>query len=188
MRKLANDELNRISAEDFKKALKLPLVIVLDNLRSMHNVGSVFRTADAFLIEKIFLCGITATPPHREIYKTALGATESVAWEYVSDPEHCVLQLKKQGYHIVSVEQTDQSIMLQDFYADFIKEKYALVFGNEMEGVSEKVIASSDFSIEIPQFGTKHSLNIAVSAGMVIWEFCRSYIKSGMPVFDRRIR
>jgi 23S rRNA (guanosine2251-2'-O)-methyltransferase len=173
MRKLANEELNRISVEDYKKTAKTPIVLVLDNVRSLNNIGSIFRTADAFLIEKIFLCGITATPPHREIHKTALGATESVDWEYIESTTNCIHQLKAKGYKVISIEQADKSIMLNQFKIDFSENKYALIFGNEVEGVSEDVVAISDYCIEIPQFGTKHSLNIAVSAGMVIWEFCR---------------
>jgi 23S rRNA (guanosine2251-2'-O)-methyltransferase len=173
MRKLANEELNRISVEDYKKTEKTPIVIVLDNVRSLNNIGSVFRTADAFLIEKIFLCGITATPPHREIHKTALGATESVDWEYVSETIDCVQRLKSEGYIIISIEQADESVMLNDYKVDFLQNKYALIFGNEVEGVSEQIVTLSDVCIEIPQFGTKHSLNIAVSVGMVTWEFCR---------------
>jgi tRNA G18 (ribose-2'-O)-methylase SpoU len=174
MRKLANEELNRISVEDYKNAAKTHLIIVLDNVRSLNNIGSVFRTADAFLIEKIFLCGITATPPHREIHKTALGATESVDWEYIESTASCIQQLKAKGYKVISIEQADESIMLNEFKVDFTENKYALVFGNEVEGVAEDAVAISDYCIEIPQFGTKHSLNIAVSVGMVIWEFCRN--------------
>ena len=173
MRKLANEELNRLSVEDFKKTNKTPLVIVLDNVRSLNNIGSVFRTADAFLLEKIYLCGITATPPHREIHKTALGATDSMDWEYVAETKDCVTQLKQAGYIIISVEQANESVLLQNFQPDFSDKKYALVFGNEVEGVQEAVVTLSDFCIEIPQFGTKHSLNIAVSVGMVVWEFCK---------------
>ncbi len=173
MRKLANEELNRLSVEDFKNTTKTPLVIVLDNVRSLNNIGSVFRTADAFLLEKIFLCGITATPPHREIHKTALGATDSMDWEYIAETTDCVQQLKSQGYIIIAVEQTDESVLLQNFQPDFSSKKYALVFGNEVEGVQEAVVTLSDYCIEIPQLGTKHSLNIAVSVGMLVWEFCR---------------
>lgn len=173
MRKIANEELNRLSVEDFKSAAKKPLVIVLDNIRSLNNIGSVFRTADAFLIEKIYLCGITATPPHREIHKTALGATESVAWEYVENTIDCINQLKSEGYKILSVEQTEGSTMLQNFQPNFTHEKYVLVFGNEVEGVADEVIAVSDYCIEIPQYGTKHSLNISVSVGIVVWEQCK---------------
>ncbi len=173
MRKIANEELNRLSVEDFKNAVKKPLVIVLDNIRSLNNIGSVFRTADAFLVEKIYLCGITATPPHREIHKTALGATESVAWEYAENTIDCVTKLKTEGYQILSVEQAEGSVMLQNFQPDFSSHKYVLVFGNEVEGVADEVIAVSDYCIEIPQYGTKHSLNISVSVGIVVWELFR---------------
>jgi tRNA G18 (ribose-2'-O)-methylase SpoU len=173
MRKIANEELNRLSVEDFKSATKKPLVVALDNIRSLNNIGSVFRTADAFLVEKIFLCGITATPPHREIHKTALGATESVAWEYAENTIDCITKLKNEGYKILSVEQAEGSTLLQNFQPDFTNEKYVLVFGNEVEGVSDEVITISDYCIEIPQYGTKHSLNISVSVGIVIWELCK---------------
>ena len=169
MRKLKNEELNRISEEEYKKADKLNACIVLDDIRSMNNVGSAFRTSDAFRVEKIYLCGITATPPHREINKTALGATETVDWEHVSDAVLLVSRLKKDGYVIVSVEQADDSVMLNDF-APVKDKKYAFVFGNEVFGVSEAVVAASETVLEIPQFGTKHSLNISVSMGMVIWD------------------
>lgn len=178
MRKIANEELNRLSVEDFKKTAKKPLVIVLDNIRSLNNIGSVFRTADAFLVEKIFLCGITATPPHREIHKTALGATESVAWQYIENTIDCITQLKKEGYKILSVEQAEGSTMLQNFKPEFSNEKYALVFGNEVEGVNDEIIALSDYCIEIPQYGTKHSFNIAVSVGIVMWQFCKPETKT----------
>ncbi len=170
MRKLANEELGRLSAEEFKAGNKSPYVIVLDNIRSMHNVGSVFRTADAFAATGVYLCGITATPPHREISKTALGADQTVAWEHVPDTLALIQQLKADGYMIASIEQADNSVMLQQFIPQ-AGTKYALVFGNEVEGVSAEVVAASDFCIEIPQLGTKHSLNISVSAGIVIWDF-----------------
>jgi tRNA G18 (ribose-2'-O)-methylase SpoU len=173
MRKIANEELNRLSVEDFKSVAKKPLVIVLDNIRSLNNIGSVFRTADAFLVEKIYLCGITATPPHREIHKTALGATESIAWEYVENTIDCIEQLKDEGYKILSVEQAEGSTMLQNFQPNFTNEKYVLVFGNEVDGVADEVIAASDYCVEIPQYGTKHSLNISVSVGIVVWELCK---------------
>jgi len=169
MKKLKLDELGRISIDEFKNTDKIPVCILLDNVRSLHNVGSAFRTADAFLIEKIFLTGITGKPPHREIEKTALGATESVDWAYYERPEECVDELKQNGYGIVAVEQTTESIPLQKFV---VKEngKICLVFGNEINGVSEEVIARTDIAIEIPQHGTKHSLNISVCLGIVIWE------------------
>jgi 23S rRNA (guanosine2251-2'-O)-methyltransferase len=168
MKKLKLDELGRISPLDYKNAEKLPLVIVLDNVRSLHNVGSAFRTADAFLVEKIFLTGITGTPPNREIHKTALGATESVPWEYLPDASEVVEGLKKQGYTIVIVEQTTESIPLHHF--NFLDHKrVALVFGNEVNGISDKVIPIADFAIEIPQAGSKHSLNVSVCLGIVAW-------------------
>ena len=170
MRKLSNEELNRISKEEFKSKPKTPVVIVLDNVRSMNNVGSIFRTADAFLLEGIYLCGITAYPPHREIEKTALGATSTVAWKYFSKTIEAIEQLKKDGYEILSVEQTDSSVPLNKFPVS-PEIKYALIFGHEMNGISEEVIQASDFSLEVPQYGTKHSLNIAVCAGIVVWEF-----------------
>lgn len=169
MRKLTNEELNRISKEEFRERNKTPLVIVLDNVRSMNNVGSIFRTADAFLIESIYLCGITAQPPHREIEKTALGATSTVAWKYFSKTVEAIQQLKTSSYEIIAVEQTDSSIPLNKFSVSSEK-KYALVFGHEMNGISEEVIQLSNASIEVPQYGTKHSLNIAVCAGIVVWE------------------
>ena len=170
MRKLKNEELNRVSVEEFKNKKKIPLVVVLDNVRSMNNVGAAFRTSDAFSIEKIFLCGITATPPHREINKTALGATESVDWEYVKTATTLIDRLKSQQYVVVSIEQVQNSVMLQKFQPD-VNKKYALVFGNEAFGVDDQVVALSDICVEIPQFGTKHSLNISVSIGIVIWDF-----------------
>ncbi|MFT6866243.1 MAG: 23S rRNA (guanosine2251-2'-O)-methyltransferase [Cyclobacteriaceae bacterium] len=170
MRKLKNEELNRISDEAYKSSLKLNACIVLDNIRSMNNVGSAFRTSDAFRIEKIYLCGITATPPHREINKTALGATETVDWQHEKETSELIDKLANDEYIIVSVEQADQSIMLDEFQPDRDK-KYAFVFGNEVFGVSDDVIAKSDVVLEIPQFGTKHSLNISVSLGVVVWDF-----------------
>ncbi len=169
MRKLKTDELNRITADLFKVAPKAPVVIVLDNIRSHHNVGSVFRTADAFRIEALHLCGITGTPPHREIHKTALGATESVIWKYFADTAGSVETLKKESYRIIAVEQTDSSIPLQE-YKPVAAGKIALVFGNEVHGIEDSVLDMADESIVIPQFGTKHSLNISVSAGIVLWE------------------
>ena len=171
-RKLRNDELERLSADDFKKADKLKITVVLDNVRSQHNIGSVFRTADSFFIEKIILCGICATPPTPEIHKSALGAEFSVDWEYFKETEEAVENLKKDGYIIISVEQAERSISLENFNPDPTK-KYALVFGNEVKGVSQSVVDISDDVLEIPQFGTKHSLNISVSAGVVLWECCK---------------
>ncbi|MCU0357220.1 MAG: RNA methyltransferase [Cyclobacteriaceae bacterium] len=172
MQKLKLEELGRITVDQFKDAEKLPVVILLDNVRSLHNVGSAFRTADAFRAEKIFLTGITGTPPHREIHKTALGATESVAWEYAEQPVAAVRLLKKQGYKILVVEQTDQSLPLHQLTIAQ-HENVCLVFGNEIHGVSEEVIALADAAIEIPQSGTKHSLNVSVCLGIVMWEFFR---------------
>lgn len=168
MRKLQNSELERLTAEEFREAEKTPLVLVLDNVRSLNNIGSVFRTADAFLIEKIFLCGITATPPNKDIRKTALGATESVAWEYRKDAVALVKELRK-DHQCLAIEQTEQAILLQDF-APRPGTKYALVFGNEVKGVGQEVVNACQGVLEIPQFGTKHSLNIAVSAGVVVWD------------------
>ncbi|RZS95632.1 RNA methyltransferase [Cecembia calidifontis] len=170
MKKLSMEELNRLSVEEFKKTDKTPLAIVLDNVRSLNNVGSAFRTSDAFLIEKICLCGITGTPPHREIQKTALGATESVEWEYHDTTAGAIDQLRREGFVICSFEQVDQSVFLNEFHPEQEK-KYALVFGNEVFGIDHEVILSSDHVLEIPQLGTKHSLNISVSMGIAIWDF-----------------
>ena len=169
MRKLKITELNRISAEEFKEAEKLPLVIVLDDIRSLHNIGSVFRTSDAFRIECIYLCGITATPPHPEMHKTALGAEFTVDWKYVNNAVEAVDNLQREGYIVYSVEQAQGSVMLNEVELDRTK-KYAIVMGNEVKGVQQEVIDHSDGCIEIPQYGTKHSLNVSVTAGIVIWE------------------
>lgn len=169
MRKLKNSELNRLEIADFKKSAKTPIIIILDNIRSLNNIGSVFRSSDAFLIKKIYLCGITATPPNNEIRKTALGSTNSVDWEYAEDTIEVVKMLQQEGTIVCSIEQADKALMLNEFQPDDSKE-YAFVFGNEVKGVSQKVVSASDFVIEIPQFGTKHSLNISVSAGVVIWD------------------
>ncbi|NCQ15907.1 MAG: RNA methyltransferase [Flavobacteriales bacterium] len=169
MRKLKNSELGRLSVEDFKLIEKTPLIIVLDNIRSLNNIGSLFRMSDAFLIEKIYLCGITAKPPHKDIHKTALGSTETVEWEYVENTLNLVHKLKSDGVKICSIEQAENATMLNDFKPQH-KTTYALVFGNEVKGVSQNVVSASDLVIEIPQFGTKHSLNISVSAGIVIWD------------------
>jgi tRNA G18 (ribose-2'-O)-methylase SpoU len=167
MRKLENSELERKSIADFKEAQKTPLLLILDDIRSLNNIGSVFRTSDAFLIEKIFLCGITATPPNKEINKTALGATETVAWEYHENVLEVISNLKNDGVNVFAIEQVESAIYLQNF--EVLKdEKYALVFGNEVFGVSQKAVELCDGAIEIPQLGTKHSLNIAVSAGIVV--------------------
>ena len=170
MRKLLNEELNRLDVEGYKSAPKNPVVVVLDNIRSLNNIGSAFRTSDAFRIEAVYLCGITAVPPHRDIQKTALGATESVDWKYFKTTEEAVAELKKRSFHVVSVEQADKSIDLQNFNID-TKSKYAFIFGNEVKGVDEEVVMLSDDVVEIPQFGTKHSLNISVSVGIVLWNY-----------------
>jgi tRNA G18 (ribose-2'-O)-methylase SpoU len=171
MKKLKLEELGRISVDQFKEVEKLPVCLVLDNVRSLHNVGSAFRTADAFRVEKIYLTGITGTPPHREIHKTALGATESVVWEYAEKPEDIVQQLKAAGYKIIIIEQTDASTSLHEFKR-LKDEKICLVFGNEINGVSDSVIQHADVALEIPQSGTKHSLNVSVCIGVVLWEIC----------------
>lgn len=175
-RKLKLWELNRPSVEEFKAGRKFPLILILDNIRSLNNVGTFFRTADAFNVEKIYICGITAQPPHREIQKTALGATESVEWEYVDNIESLIKTLKNKNIKICSVEQTEQTEMLQEFRIAS-SQKYALVMGNEVDGVSQRVIDISDHILEIPQFGTKHSLNVAVCCGVILWEFVRFYKK-----------
>ena len=169
MRKLKNSELVRLSIPEFKDADKLPVVVVLDNVRSLNNIGSVFRTADAFLIERVMLCGITACPPHKDIHKTALGATESVDWEYYPETLDAIQGLKKKGYIIIAVEQTEESVSLDHFQLAQ-DEKYAFVFGHEIKGVQQEIVDLSDISLDIPQFGTKHSLNISVCVGMVLWE------------------
>ncbi len=176
MRKLKNCELNRLSVDEFKQSAKTPLIVVLDNIRSLNNIGSVFRTCDAFLIEKIYLCGITAKPPHKDIHKTALGSTESVAWEYVKSTIDLIEKLKAENVLILSIEQAENATLLNDFTPQQ-QTTYAIVFGNEVKGVSQDVVSASDIVIEIPQFGTKHSLNISVSVGVVIWDMF-SKIKS----------
>lgn len=175
MRKLSNSELNRISVDEFKKSDKTPIIVVLDNVRSLNNIGSIFRTADAFKLEAIYLCGICATPPHKEIHKTALGAEDSVYWEYFETAKEAVWKLKKEEYEVVAVEQTEKSIMLEKFPLDE-QLKYALVFGNEVKGIEQDVINLCNESVEIPQFGTKHSFNVSVSAGIVLWEWYRRLI------------
>lgn len=169
MRKLKNNELGRISVDEFKAVDKTPLIVVLDNVRSLNNIGSVFRTSDAFLIEKIYLCGITATPPNKDIHKTALGATESVDWEYVENTLDIIKKLKRDDVKVLSIEQAENATKLDDFLPEKGK-KYAIVMGNEVKGVQQEVINASDFCIEIPQLGTKHSLNISVTTGIVIWD------------------
>lgn len=163
-------ELQRTDVESFKKQEKTPIAIVLDNVRSMHNVGSAFRTADGFAIEKIYLCGITGKPPHREIEKTALGATQSVAWEHYAETSVVVDQLRAEGYTIVAIEQADDSVMLHRFTPEAQK-KYAFIFGNEVNGVDEEVMKKIDNCVEIPQYGTKHSLNVSVAIGIILWDF-----------------
>lgn len=170
MRKLKNEELHRLDVDGFKQAQKTPVVIILDNIRSLNNIGSVFRTADAFLIEKIYLCGITATPPHKDIRKTALGATESVDWEYSESTLQLVAKLKSEGYTVLAIEQAESAEMLHEYSVESTR-KYALIFGNEVKGVGQEVVNACDGVLEIPQFGTKHSLNISVSVGVVVWEF-----------------
>lgn len=169
MRKLKNSELGRITVDEFKQTQKTPIIVVLDNIRSLNNVGAVFRTSDAFLIEKIYLCGITATPPNKEIHKTALGATESVAWEYVEDTLTLVNQLQADNIKVATIEQAENATMLHEFKPE-TNQKYAVVFGNEVKGVQQNVVNNADMCIEIPQLGTKHSLNIAVSCGVVLWD------------------
>ncbi len=178
MQKRKNEELGRMSPGEFKQADKVPVVLVLDHLRSLNNVGSLFRTADAFRVEKLYLCGITATPPHREIHKTALGATESVSWEYHEDTLSLIRGLRQGGYRIVSLEQAHGAVSLER-YAFRPDQKYALVFGNEIKGVSQEVVDQSDDCIEIPQFGTKHSFNVVVSAGIVLWDYFSKTLVTG---------
>ncbi|WP_034061267.1 RNA methyltransferase [Lacinutrix jangbogonensis] len=169
MRKLKNSELERLNVDGFKKANKTPIIIILDNIRSLNNIGSVFRTSDAFLIEKIYLCGITAKPPHKDIHKTALGSTDTVDWEYAKNTLEVVEKLKVESVKVISIEQAESATLLNDFTLEN-NTKYALVFGNEVKGVAQDVVSKSDAVIEIPQFGTKHSLNISVSCGVVVWD------------------
>lgn len=170
MRKLKNSELERLSVKEFKDVKKTPIIIILDNIRSLNNIGSVFRTSDAFLIEKIYLCGITAQPPHKDITKTALGSTDTVDWDHVEDTLTLIKDLQAKKVKICSIEQAEQAVMLDDFKVE-TNTTYALVFGNEVKGVQQTVVSQSDVVIEIPQFGTKHSLNISVSCGVVVWDF-----------------
>lgn len=170
MRKLKLDELNRVDVETFRQQKKLPVVVVLDNVRSMNNIGSIFRTSDGFAIEHVVLCGITAQPPHREIEKTALGATQSISWTYFDTVKTALQKLREEGYQIIAVEQAENSISLNHFQPKN-NQKYALIFGNEVNGVSDEAMEMIDACIEIPQFGTKHSFNIVVSAGIVLWDF-----------------
>lgn len=176
MRKLKNSELGRLSADEYKEIEKTPITVVLDNIRSCNNIGSVFRTSDALLIEKVMLCGITATPPNAEIHKTALDAEKSVPWEYFEETETAIGELKKNGYRVFAVEQVESSIMLPDFQPS-TTERLAVVFGNEVKGVQQSVINVCDGAIEIPQYGTKHSFNISVSAGIVLWDLVQKLRK-----------
>ncbi|MCF8228255.1 MAG: RNA methyltransferase [Bacteroidales bacterium] len=170
MRKLKNEELKRLTPEEFRNADKIPVVIVLDNIRSLNNIGSVFRTADAFRVAGIYLCGISTTPPHKDIQKTALGATESVYWKYFNKTSEAINSLRESGYKIISIEQADKAVMLQEFEISH-NQKIAFIFGHEVKGVDQEVVNLSDDCIEIPQFGTKHSFNISVSAGIVLWDY-----------------
>ena len=179
MKKLSMDELDRKTVDEFKRSQKFPVIVVLENIRSMHNVGSVFRTADAFLIEAIYICGYTAQPPRKEIDKTALGATETVDWKYISSTKKAVEELRKNEYKIFAIEQVDKSISL-DMFAEAKADKVALIFGNEVSGVETETISLCDGCIEIPQFGMKHSLNISVAVGIVLWEIIRTKIKRNL--------
>lgn len=174
MRKLKITEMGRMSAEEFKASKKMPLIVVLDDVRSMYNVGSVFRTADAFRVEAIYLCGITAQPPHAEIHKTALGAEDTVAWRHFPTALEAVDELKREGYTVYAVEQCEGSVMLQDFTVEPDVKGVAIILGNEVKGVHQDVVNASDGCIEIPQFGTKHSLNVSTAAGIVMWEVLHS--------------
>ncbi|MBO0948843.1 TrmH family RNA methyltransferase [Fibrella forsythiae] len=176
-RKVSLEELNRLSVDEFKEAEKFPYCLLLDDIRSLNNVGSVFRTADAFRVDTLYLCGITGTPPHRDITKTAIGATESVNWQYASDIEALIAELRSKDYLIVAVEQAEGSTLLPHFIPDSAK-RYAFVFGNEVMGVRESVVVGADYVVEIPQFGTKHSLNIAVTAGVVCYDFVNKITKT----------
>lgn len=176
-RKLQNEELNRISTDEFKQASKIPVVIILDNIRSQNNVGSVFRTSDAFRIEKIYLCGITSTPENREVRKTALGAEDAVDWEYVRDTLEVIDRLKNENYRIYSIEQAENSTSLENFNID-LQGKYALIFGNEVKGVQQAVVDASTGCVEIPQYGTKHSFNISVTVGIVLWQIVKPFLKT----------
>lgn len=174
-KKLKLWELNRVSEEEFKAQQKFPLIVILDDIRSLNNIGSFFRTADAFNVEKIYLCGITATPPHREIQKIALGATDSIDWEYRNSITELVEELKENDVKVVTIEQTEQTTLLQNIHT-LEGNKFALVFGNEVNGVNQTIVNASDYVVEIPQFGTKHSLNVSVCAGVVLWEFAKRFI------------
>jgi len=175
MRKLSITELHRLSAEQYKDCPKTPLVVVLDHVRSLHNIGSIFRTADAFRLEAVYLCGITAAPPHPEIHKTALGAEETVAWHYHKDTLDAIRELKQNKYILYAVEQTEGSLSLENIALDPTK-KYALILGHEVKGIQQTVVNECDYCVEIPQFGTKHSLNVSVAAGIVIWDFFKNLV------------
>ena len=175
MHKLKITEMNRLNVEEFKHAKKIPLIVVLDDIRSLHNVGSVFRSSDAFRVECIYLCGITATPPQPDIHKTALGAEDTVEWKYFKNTLDAVQELKENGYFVYSTEQVENSVKLQNLKLDKDR-KYAIVLGNEVKGVKQEVVDNSDDCLEIPQFGTKHSLNVSVTAGIVIWEFAKQLL------------
>lgn len=182
MRKLLNEELNRLNVEEYKNSIKTPVVVVLDNIRSLNNIGSAFRISDAFRIEAIYLCGITAAPPHRDIQKTALGATESVDWKYFKSTQDAFQELKSLSYQVVVVEQADKSTALQDFMFSS-HTKYAFIFGNEVKGVEDEIVYLADHVVEIPQFGTKHSFNISVSIGIVLWDFwLKTNSSHGLPL------
>lgn len=181
MRKLKVTEMGRKSVEEFKDSHKLPLVVVLDHVRSLYNVGSVFRTSDAFLVKGICLCGITARPPHPEIHKTALGAEESVEWKYFERTQDAVIWLKHEGYTVLAIEQCEGSTMLHEFVPD-VNKKYAVVFGNEVKGIQQEVVDMCDGCIEIPQFGTKHSMNVSVTAGIIIWSIADRFLLREQPV------
>lgn len=178
-RKLANAELTRLNIEEFREAKKNPIILILDNVRSLNNIGSIFRTGDAFLIKKIYLCGITATPPHRDIHKTALGATETVKWEYAENSLEVIEKLKLEDIRVIAVEQAENSISLDDFLPED-QVTYAFIFGNEVRGVSQEAVNQSDQVLEIPQYGTKHSLNISVSTGIVLWDICSKILNNNI--------
>ena len=190
MRKLRTIEMNRLSVDAFKEAPKMPLIVVLDDVRSMYNIGSVFRTSDAFRVEAVYLCGITARPPHPEIHKTALGGEDSVTWRYFATAQEAVEELHRNNYHVFAIEQCEGSTLLQELKIDnspssFLlppSSKYAVVFGNEVKGVHQEVVDQCDGCIEIPQFGTKHSMNVSVTAGIVIWEFARQLLLTTDPL------
>ncbi|MDX9931521.1 MAG: RNA methyltransferase [Bacteroidales bacterium] len=183
--KKSMSELGRMSAEEFKKSEKLPLTILLDNVRSQHNIGSVFRTSDAFRVSEIILCGITATPPNKEIQKTALGATDSVSWRYYENPAEAVRELQQEGFTVIAVEQTHNSLLINKDHWLNEGEKIALVLGNEVFGTSDEVLELCDRTIEIPQFGTKHSLNVSVCAGIVIWEICKWHLQDKKNILSK---